>query len=318
MLPWSAISEGGKNEEVPMTDDPLIYLNGDIVEAADARISPFDRGFLWGDGVYEVTPCFGDQMYRLDDHVDRLYRSLRYVRIDPGMTPAEMTAATEKLLVANEGRLGSNAMYRVGHWVTRGVDASSMRVHAAGPATVMIFFRPVDTAAIAQNYAQGVRMTVSSVRRNPPECVETRAKVTSKMNQILAELDASTRESLPLMLDLNGNIAETSVANFFLVRDGVVWTAPERNILEGVTRKVLFELCERLDIPLEEKLFTMYDVAQAEECFITSSAICATPVASVDGFTPKFDVPGPITTRLIDAFAGDTGYDFRELEAAAE
>ncbi len=301
-----------------MTDDPLIYLNGDIVEAADARISPFDRGFLWGDGIYEVTPCFGNQMYRLDDHIDRLYRSLRYVRIDPGITAAEMTAATEKLLAANEGRLGPNAMYRVGHWVTRGEDTPSMGVLAAGPATVMIFFRPVDTAAIARNYAQGLKFTVSSVRRNPPECVETRAKVTSKMNQILAELDAATRESLPLMLDLNGNIAETSVANFFLVRDGVVWTAPERNILEGVTRKVLFELCERLDIPLEEKLFTMYDVAQAEECFITSSAICATPVASVDGFTPKFDVPGPITTRLIDAFAGDTGYDFRKLGAAAE
>ncbi|MBT4906251.1 MAG: hypothetical protein HOK98_04385 [Rhodospirillaceae bacterium] len=301
-----------------MTGDPLIYLNGDIVETADARISPFDRGFLWGDGVYEVTPCFGDELYRLEDHIDRLYRSLRYVRIDPGLTPAEMTEATEKLLAANADRLGANAMYRVGHWITRGEDTPSMRVHAAGPGTVMIFFRPVDTAAIARNYAEGVTLTVSSVRRNPPECVETRAKVTSKMNQILAELDAASRDSLPLMLDLDGNIAETSVANFFLVRDGVVWTAPERNILEGVTRKVLFELCERLDIPLEEKLFTMYDVAQAEECFITSSAICATPVSSVDGFAPKLDIPGPITTRLIDAFAADTGYDFRQLDVAAE
>ena len=131
------------------------------------------------------------------------------------------------------------------------------------------------------------------------------------MNQILAELDAATRDALPLMLDLDGNIAETSVANFFIVRDGVVWTAPERNILEGVTRKVLFELCAHLDIPLEERLFTMYDVAQAEECFITSSAICATPVSSVDGFTPRLGVPGPITARLIDAFAADTGFDFR-------
>lgn len=300
-----------------MTGEPLISLNGNIVEAAEARISPFDRGFLWGDGVYEVTPCFGHRMYRLEDHVDRLYRSLNYVRIDPGLSPAEMISATEELLAANTDRLAGDAMYRVGHWVTRGEDTASMRMHAAGAATVMIFFRPVDTAAIARNYAEGVRMTVSSVRRNPPECVETRAKVTSKMNQILAELDAATREALPLMLDLDGNIAETSVANFFLVRDGVVWTAPERNILEGVTRKVLFELCERLDISLEEKLFTMYDVAQAEEFFITSSAICATPVASVDGFTPRFEIPGPITTRLIEAFAADTGRDFRRLEAAA-
>jgi branched-chain amino acid aminotransferase len=300
-----------------MAEEPLIYLNGDIVEASEARISPFDRGFLWGDGVYEVTPCFGDSLYRLEDHVDRLYRSLRYVRIDPGMTAPEMVAATEALLEANRGRLGKDTMYRVGHWVTRGVDEASMRFYAAGPATVMIFFRPVDTAAIAHNYANGLKMTVSSVRRNPPECVETRAKVTSKMNQILAELDAASRDALPVMLDLDGNIAETSVANFFIVRDGVVWTAPDRNVLEGVTRKVLFELCERLSIPVVERFFTMYDVAQAEEFFITSSAICATPVAQVDGFFPKHPVPGPITKRLIDAFASDTGFDFRRLADAA-
>ncbi|MBO21122.1 MAG: hypothetical protein CMM26_01890 [Rhodospirillaceae bacterium] len=300
-----------------MIGEPLISLNGDIIEAAEARISPFDRGFLWGDGIYEVTPCFGHQMYRLEDHIDRLYRSLNYVRIDPGLSPAQMIVATEALLAANKDRLSEDAMYRIGHWVTRGEDTPSMRIHAAGPATVMIFFRPVDTTGIARNYSEGVRMTVSSVRRNPPECVETRAKVTSKMNQILAELDAATRDALPLMLDLNGNIAETSVANFFLVRDGVVWTAPERNILEGVTRKVLFELCEILTIPIEERHFTMYDVAQAEEFFITSSAICATPVASVDGFISKHGIPGPITKRLIEAFATDTGYDFRGLNPAS-
>ncbi len=300
-----------------MSGEPLIYLNGEIVESADARISPFDRGFLWGDGIYEVTPCFGGQLYQLDGHIERLYRSLRYVRIDPGMTPAEMTAATEELLEANRDRLGANAMYRVGHWITRGEDTPSMGALSAGPATVMIFFRPVDTAAIAKNHATGVKLSVSSVRRNPPECVETRAKVTSKMNQILAELDAASRGSLSLMLDLNGNVAENSVANFFIVRGGVVWTPPERNILEGVTRKVLFDLCEKLSIPLQERDFTMYDVAQAEECFITSSAICATPVSSVDGFTPNLPIPGPITTRLIDAFAADTGYDFRKLQSAA-
>jgi branched-chain amino acid aminotransferase len=295
-----------------MSGEPLLSLNGEIIEAVDARISPFDRGFLWGDGVYEVTPCFGGEFYRLEDHIDRLYRSLRYVRIDPEMTPQDMQAATERLLEANRERLTPNAMYRVGHWVTRGVDSESMAALAAGPATVMIFFRPVDTAAIARNHAQGVQLSITTTRRNPPACVETRAKVTSKMNQILAELDAAARGKLSLMLDLDGNVAENAVANIFIARDGVLWTPPERNILEGVTRKVVFELCERLGIPLEERLFTQYDLAQADECFITSSAICATPVASIDDFTPTHPVPGPITTQLIDAFAADTGYDFRD------
>jgi branched-chain amino acid aminotransferase len=300
-----------------MSGKPLLSLNGEIIEAVAARISPFDRGFLWGDGVYEVTPCFGGELYRLDEHIDRLFRSLRYVRIDPGMTPQEMLSATEALLEANRERLALNSMYRVGHWITRGVDSESMAALAAGPATVMIFFRPVDTAAISLNHAQGVRLSVTTTRRNPPACVETRAKVTSKMNQILAELDAAARGALSLMLDLDGNVAENAVANIFIARDGVLWTPPERNILEGVTRKVVFELCERLGIPLEERLFTQYDLAQADEYFITSSAICATPVASIDDFTPTHPVPGPITTQLIDAFAVDTGYDFRDQQSKA-
>jgi len=302
--------------QVKMSDDPLVYLNGDIMETAEARVSPFDRGFMWGDGVYEVTPCFNGVAYRLDDHMERLYRSLRYVRIDPGLNIEKMTADTRGLLEANSDRFSAGAQYRLGHWVTRGGSPFVAASDVEGPATVFIFLQPVNTNATAQNHATGVKLTVTSTRRNPPECIETRAKVTSKMNQLLAELDAGARGALSLMLDMNGNVAENSVANFFIARDGMLWTAPERNILEGVTRKVVFELCERLSIPLEERLFTMYDVAQADEFFIASSGICAMPVSAVDDYVPKNPVPGPITTRLIDAFTTDTGFDFRDFVAA--
>ena len=112
------------------------------------------------------------------------------------------------------------------------------------------------------------------------------------------------------MLDIYGNVAENSVANFFIVRDGIVMTPPEGNILEGVTRKVVFELCDQLGIPLIEQNFTMYDVAQADECFLTSSAICAMPVREIDSFQPKDSLPGPITSHLIKAFVKETGFDF--------
>ncbi len=294
-----------------MAGERVLYLNGDIVEESRARISPFDRGFLWGDGVYEVTPSFGGNLYRLGDHIDRLYRSLRYVRIDPGMSPEVMEQATLDTQKENEGRLEPGGMYRVGHWVTRGVDDPSMSAGAASRATVLIFWRPADVEKVARNAKEGVRLAVTATRRTPPECVETRAKVTSKMNQILAELDAAASGSLSLMLDIHGNVAENSVANFFIVRDGALWTPPERNILQGVTRKAVFELAGQLGIPAEERDFTMYDVAQAEEYFITSSAICAMPVREVDSFRPKAEVPGPVTRRLMDAFAAETGFDFR-------
>jgi branched-chain amino acid aminotransferase len=289
---------------------PLLYLNGAIVEEAEARISPFDRGFLWGDGVYEITPCFAGRLYRLEDHLERLYRSLRYVRIDPGLTPDEMAAKTRDLLTANSNRLTPGTAYRVGHWVTRGVNNGGFGAADAETPTVMMFFRPVEVAAIARDQREGIVLSVTATRRTPPEAIEARAKVTSKMNQILAELDAGAHGAKSLMLDIDGRVAENSSANFFLVRDGVLWTPPERNILEGITRKVVFELAERLRIPVEERDFTMYDVAQAEEYFLTSSAICAMPVRRIDSYTPKCGIPGPVTQKLIDAFAEDTGFRF--------
>ncbi len=194
--------------------------------------------------------------------------------------------------------------------MTRGMESTSWRVQDAGPATVCIFFYPMHVEALARNYKEGVRLTVVPTRRPPPQCVETRAKVTSKMNQILGELDALASDALPLMLDIYGNVAENSIANFFIVRDGSLWTPPDRNILQGVTRIVVFELASRLGIKLEERDFTMYDVAQAEEFFITSSPTCAMPVRDVNGFLPKAPVPGPITQRLMEAFVEETGFDF--------
>jgi branched-subunit amino acid aminotransferase/4-amino-4-deoxychorismate lyase len=112
------------------------------------------------------------------------------------------------------------------------------------------------------------------------------------------------------MLDIYGNVAENSTANFFIVKEGVLWTPPAQNILEGITRKVVFELSSRLKIPLEERHFTLYDLAQGEEFFITSSASCVTPVREVHGIRPTSPVPGPITQRLMGAFMEETGFDF--------
>jgi branched-subunit amino acid aminotransferase/4-amino-4-deoxychorismate lyase len=112
------------------------------------------------------------------------------------------------------------------------------------------------------------------------------------------------------MLDVDGNVAENAIANFFIVRNGVLWTPPERNILQGITRKVVFELAGKLNIPCEERNFTIYDLAQAEEFFLTTSASCALPVREVDGYRPRAPVPGPVTNRLMKAFIEETGFDF--------
>jgi branched-chain amino acid aminotransferase len=292
-----------------MSQELYCYLNGKVVKEGQAVLSPFDRGFLWGDGVYEITPCFNRRLYRLKDHLDRLYRSLRYVRIDLGMDQEEIEKLTLDLQAMNLPHLVEKSVYRVGHWVTRGMDTPSMAARAAGPPTLFIFWRPVATEAIERSLVEGVTLAIVPTRRVPPQCLETRAKVTSKLNQILAELEADAMNSLSLMLDIYGNVAENSIANFFIVKRGVLWTPPAQNILEGITRSVVFELSSRLNISFEERHFSLYDLAQSEEFFITSSATCVTPVREVNGIRPSSPVPGPVTKRLMRAFAEETGFD---------
>ncbi len=298
-----------------MSHELLLALNGSILAERDVRISPFDRGFLWGDGVYEVTACYDGVLFRLDDHIERLSRSLRYVQIDPGVGLDEIRRETLLLLDANRDRLERGGLYRVGHWVTRGEDAPSLRARDAGPPTRLVFFRPVDIESVVRARRDGVILSVAPTRRNSPEAIEPRAKVTSKMNQILAELDAAAHEALALMLDLDGNVAEHATANLFIVRDGALCTAPGRNILEGVTRTVVLELARRLGIPAAERTFSLYDLAQADEIFLTATTSGVTPVRRVDRFVPRAPVPGPVTKTLLGAYAQECGYD---VEAQVE
>jgi branched-chain amino acid aminotransferase len=294
-----------------VAEDLLLYLNGEILAERDARISPFDRGFLWGDGVYEITPVLGGRLFHLDDHLQRLERSLRYVQIEPELGIAGIKDATHRLMDANADRLAPDSMYRLGHWVTRGEDTPTFAALDAGPTTLMIFLRPVDVATLAATQQTGIRLTITPTHRNSPQSIETRAKVTSKINQTLAELDAAAHNAQALMLDLNGNIAEHAISNFFLVRDGEVWTPPDRNILEGVTRKVIIELAAELDIPLLERDMSLYDLAQADEYFISSSAVGLMPVNAIDRYRPIAATPGPITERLMAAYAHHAGFDPR-------
>jgi branched-chain amino acid aminotransferase len=295
-------------------EERRLYLNGEIVEESRARLSPFDRGFLWGDGVYEITPCFNGKAFRLEDHLDRLYRSLRYVQVEPPLSQGEMEEATNSVMAANSALLDSSPICKLGHWITRGEDPLGAMTPHAG-ATVCIICWPAGSNEVrGEDFRKGVKLVVVATRRNPPESLDPRAKVISKMNQILAELDAKGTKALPLMLDTRGFVAESSIANFYIVRDGIIWTPTGRNILHGVTRKVLLELADRLGIKVVETDFTMDDVGQAEEFFLTHSSVCVLPVRQVDRYTPVAEVPGPVTTLLMKAFAEETGIDFLALK----
>lgn len=298
-------------------DERLVFINGALVPESAATVSVFDRGFLWGDGVYEVTPCFAGNPFRLERHVDRLYRSLRYVQIDPGMGAAEMLAATLSAHDANRPRTADDAVVRLCHFVTRGVDQPSMAARHAGPATVVMMWRPVDPAWYRAAFTSGIEARIVPTQRNRPSALEPRAKVTSKLNQILAELDADADGAVSIMLDETGNVAENSVANVFLVRDGRLLTPRRQHVLEGVTQRATVEYAERLGIPWSLEDLSAYDLAQADEVFLTSSAYGAMPVRRVGRFVPQHPVPGPVTRAIQAAMVEEVGVDLAALAMRA-
>jgi len=302
-----------------MTDsaERLVSINGVLVPESQATVSAFDRGFLWGDGVYEVTPCFEGRTFRLEAHIDRLYRSLRYVQIDTGMTRDEMVAATYAAHEANLPMTAADAVVRLCHYVTRGIDHPSMLARDAGPTTVVMMWRPVDPAWYRTAFTSGIQARIVPTQRNRPAAVEPRAKVTSKLNQILAELDADNDGSISLMLDEFGNLAENSVANVFLVRDGRLLTPRLNNVLEGVTQQATFDYADQLGIPWSFENLSSYDIAQADEVFVTSSAFGALPVRNVGRFVPQHPTPGPITLAIQGAMAAEVGVDLRRLAREA-
>lgn len=288
----------------------VVYLNGDFVPESAATVSVFDRGFTSGDGIYEATRTFGHRLFRLKQHLARLYNSLRYVRIDCGLAEGEMARLSEELVARNLPLLGDDDEYSLWHVITRGPRIPGTTT-TAGP-TVAMFTMPVDFARYARCYIEGVPLVTPATRRTPPQSLDPKAKITNKMNHNMALFEAQQVEpgAVPLMLDLDGNLTETDTTNFFFVRDGRLFTPSARTVLGGITRDTLFEIAAGLGIEVVEGAFTPFDVYTADEAFLSGTSGSITPVSRLNGTAPKLGVPGPVTLRLIAAWNEMVGIDY--------
>ena len=286
----------------------LVYLNGDLVPEDEAKVSIFDRGFSMGDGVYEATRTFGHKLFKLDRHMDRLFRSLTYVRIDCGMERAALERTTLDLVERNVHLLGESDDFTVWHIISRGEQLPSLK---RGP-TVSIFCKDVEFSRFARNYVDGAILVTPSTRRTPPQSLESKAKITNKMNHTIAAFEARQVDprAVPLMLDIDGNIGETNSTNFFFVSQGRLCTSTDRNVLGGITREVLFELAAKLGIEVVVDDFTPYDVFTADEAFLAGTSSIIQAVRSLNGVKIGDKLPGPITMRLIGAWNDMIGYDY--------
>ena len=200
----------------------VAYFNGKIVPERDVRVPFRDRGFKYGDAVFDTTRTFGHRIFRLQEHLERLYRSLRYLRIDPGIGLAELKRITEEVLHRNLPLLEPDDDYWVTQRVTRGLDPGDRATFGQSGPTVIVECLPLPLRERATLYRDGIRVVVPSVRRAPPDSLSARTKTNNYLNVVMGDLEAKARdpEAWAILLDVNGNLAEGIGSNVFLVRDG--------------------------------------------------------------------------------------------------
>ncbi|MFH0763704.1 MAG: branched-chain-amino-acid transaminase [Candidatus Omnitrophota bacterium] len=275
-----------------------IYLNGKMVDKEKANISVFDHGLLYGDGVFEGIRTYDSLIFRLKEHIDRLYKSADAIELKIPMTKLEMIEAVVKTLKANKLK---DAYIRL--VVTRGIGDLGLDPRKCGVPTIFIITDKIKLYP-EKYYRFGLEIVTATTRRNYPQALDARIKSLNYLNNILAKIDAiksGTEEAI--MLTYNGNVAECTGDNIFIVSNSELITPPaEIGALEGITRSAVIGLSQNLDIPFYEKLIRMEDVYKAGEVFLTGTAAEIIPVVKIDDRPIAGGKPGGITKRLTAEF----------------
>jgi branched-chain amino acid aminotransferase len=298
-----------------MSDKPsqhLVYINGELVPHDQAKISVFDSAVMLGDTVTESTRTFAHRPFKLDQHVARLYKSLKVTRINPGMTPDEMLALSLRVLEANMHLLGPDDDCWLVHNISRGVSvAGADPTVQRSPATVIIFTQPMILTDWARFYAEGCHAVTPMSRAVPPQALDARIKNRSRMAYTLAEIEVKLvdPQAHGVLLDIYGNVAENKGGNFFVVADGVLKTPPTSNALAGISRSTVLELAAQLEVPTQEVDIQPNDIYTADEAFFTSTPYCIMPATRFNGLPVGDGQVGPITKRLLAAWSELVGVD---------
>jgi branched-chain amino acid aminotransferase len=297
-----------------MTENWVVWFNGEIIPETEARVPFRDRGFKYGDAAFDTTRTFGHRIFKLDEHLDRFYRSLNYLRIEPGISKEELKKATEEIAEINLRNVSEDEDIWLTQRITRGLEPADRRLWTEYPErTILVESRPLPFRDRGKFYRDGLRVRTPSVRRPAPDTLSPRAKTHNYLNLIIAELEVKDAdpEAHALLLDTNGNLAEGKGSNIFIVKDGVVLTPKERYVLPGVSRQTAIDLAREKNLPVKEADIDLFDTMNAEEVFITSTSFCICPVSNVNGVEiGDGSIPGPITKQLIDAYVEYVGCDW--------
>ena len=295
-------------------DEPIVYLSGRMVPASQASMKIYDGGIVLGATTTECTRTFKHKLYRIEDHVARLFRSLKYMRLDIGMSQEDMLRISEEVCERNARLIKPEEELGLIHFVTPGEFKVYAGSAAGGPPptpTVCVHSFPMPFYLWADFLRAGAHCWTPSIRHVPPQCIDPKMRYRSRMHYFLAdgETHAADPKAVTLLLDLDGNITETGGANFLIAKDGAVLSPTTRNILPGVSRQVVIEMCADLGIPFIERDLQVHDAVNADEAFLSTTPYCLAPVTKLNGIPIGKGVPGPMFKRLIDRWSLLAGLD---------
>ena len=288
--------------------DYTAYFNGDWVPVSQVKIDINDRGFTTGDVVFDVARTFNGKTFRLQYHIDRLYRSLKYARMAPSLSPAEMLDISEEVVQRNEHLRAEVGDYYVRQFVTRGIGTWA---HTAQSPVVCVRVSPIELGRFASVFRDGLHAVIARTRSYPVDSLDSKIKHQSRMNFALAEFEAADvdPDAWPILTGTDGNITEGTSNNVFLVTDGVIRTPGDRSILQGGSRNMVFDLARQLDIPLAEEDLQPYDLYTSDEVFFSRTGPCVLPVTRVDNRQIADGKPGQVTQQLLAAWSEAVGVD---------
>lgn len=276
----------------------LVYLNGKFVDKDKAKVSVWDHGLLYGDGVFEGIRAYGGRVFRLNEHLRRLYESAKSISLKIPLSIEEMEEAILETLRKNNLR---DAYIRV--VVTRGVGDLGIDPRSCAQPTIIIITDRIQLYP-SQDYEQGLKIIIAATRKNLCEAINPRIKSLNYLNNILAKLEAiqaGTPEAV--MINIHGYVTECTADNIFIYKKDSLITPPAYvGILEGVTRNVVIEIARRLNIQVREEIFGTHDLLTADECFLTGTGAEIIPVIEINGRPIGSGKPGKITRLLLEEY----------------
>jgi len=288
------------------------YLSGQFVDESEAKVSVRDTGWFYGDTLTTTLRTFAHQPFRVEAHVARLFCSARAARMDLDLSPDQIHHAIMELIQRNAPLLSPDDDYRIDVDISPGIlDVGTGRMTDSGPTVVMVC-TPLGFAAWADAFTNGCSLATPTSRWIPVACLDPKIKNRSRLLNRIASREVASIDPdvfLPLMLNVQGDVTETTGSNFFIVTEGKLVTAPTDQVLDGICRATTFELGKEIGIEGVEKTYQLMDVYNADEAFVTSTPFVLLPVTKVNQITIGSGLPGPVTGRILEQWNKTVGID---------